>query len=48
MTRPLGALTAGIAALALAGCVTTTGPGAPDASRAAVEMAGTPGGVMVF
>lgn len=42
MTRQLGVLTAGIAALALAGCVTATGPGAPDASRAAVAAAGTP------
>lgn len=35
MIRPLGALTAGILALALAGCVTASGPGGLEPSRAA-------------
>lgn len=34
MIRPLGALTAGLLALALAGCATTSGPGAAVPSRA--------------
>lgn len=35
MTRSLGALTASTVALALAGCATASGPGAPAPSRAA-------------
>lgn len=49
MIRPLGALTAGLLALALAGCATTSGPGAATPSRAAtgtVQVAAT-GGVQV-
>lgn len=34
MNRPLGALTAGMVALALAGCATASGPEAPVPSRA--------------
>lgn len=33
MTRPLGTLTAGLLALALAGCATVSGSGGPQASR---------------
>ena len=38
MTRPLGALTAGFLALALAGCANASGSGGPQASRADVVM----------
>ena len=41
MIHPLGVLTASIAALALAGCVTAPAPGALDVSRTAAATAAT-------